>query len=159
MRPRIEAAQAGYRAGIPFNLDAWDGYPAARERLYDSFRKSGSRPLVLSGDSHAFWANDLADAAGRPVAVEFGTSAITSPSIGDAMPALPLGDLLAKANDEVLLCDQRAKGYVLLTLTLQKAHAVFIAMSTIYASDYSERQLAAYELAADAKAPKLQAIS
>lgn len=159
LRPRVEAAQAGYRAGLPFNLDAWDGYPAARERLYASFRQSGARPLVLSGDSHAFWANNLADDAGRPVAVEFGTTGITSPSIGDAMPALPIGDLLAKANDEVLFCDQRAKGYILLTLTPQKAHAAYIAMSTIYTRDDGERQIAAFDLAADASAPKLQLAS
>ncbi|MDX3899187.1 MAG: alkaline phosphatase D family protein [Sphingobium sp.] len=158
VRARIEAAQAGYRAGIPFNLDAWDGYPAARERLYDSFRRSSARPIVLSGDSHAFWANDLADAEGRPVAVELGTSAISSPSIGDSMPALPLGELLAAANSEVLLCDQRAKGYILLTLTPQKARAAFVAVSTIMARDYDERQLAAFELAADAATPKLQSV-
>jgi alkaline phosphatase D len=154
-RHRIEAAQAGYRAGIPFNLDAWDGYPAARERLYDSFRTAKSRPIVLSGDSHAFWANDLADRSGKPIAVEFGTSAISSPSIGDAMPALPLGDLLAKANGEVLLCDQRAKGYVLLTLTPQKALGEFIAVSTIYTREFSENRLAAFELAAGAGEPRL----
>ncbi len=41
MRQQVEAAQAGYRAGLPFNLDAWDGYVPARERLYASFRRAG----------------------------------------------------------------------------------------------------------------------
>lgn len=147
--PRIEQAQAGYRAGLPFNLDGWDGYPAARERLYASFRRAGSRPLVLAGDSHAFWANNLADAEGRAVAVEFGTSAISSPSIGDAMPRLPLGELLERVSPEVAFCDQRAKGYVLLTLTPQAAQADYIAVSTILDRDFTETRLARFAIGAE----------
>lgn len=156
LRAQVEAAQAGYRAGLPFNLDAWDGYPAARERLYAGFRRAGSQPLVLSGDSHAFWANNLADAQGRQVAVEFGTSAISSPSIGDALPRVPLGDLLVKSSPEVHFCDQRAKGYILLTLTPDKAAADYVAMSTIHAPDYEEAHLARFEVDAAAQSRTLR---
>jgi len=154
-RRQVEAAQAGYRAGLPFNLDSWDGYPPARERLYASFRKAGSQPLVISGDSHAFWANNLADAQGNAVAVEFGTSAISSPSIGDTLPQVPLGDLLVQASPEVVLCDQRAKGYVLLSLTPQQARADYIAMSTIYAPEFTESVRASFTVEAGAEARKL----
>ncbi|BAK67765.1 putative phosphodiesterase/alkaline phosphatase [Sphingobium sp. SYK-6] len=150
-RAQVEAAQAGYRAGLPFNLDAWDGYPAARERLYDSFRRAGSQPLILSGDSHAFWANALADQQGEPVAVEFGTSGISSPSVGDAIPQLPLGDFLTRSSPEVAFCDQRAKGYTLLRLTREAAVADYVAMSTIFARDYEARLLARFEVAAAAQ--------
>ncbi len=133
VRAQVEMAQAGYRAGLPFNLDAWDGYPAARERLYESVRRSGAHPLVLAGDSHAFWANQLADRDGNAIGVEFGTSSISSPSVGDALPQVPLGSLLEQASPEVLFCDQRAKGYILLTLTPDTATGDYVAMSTIYA--------------------------
>jgi len=155
LRAQIEAAQVGYRAGLPFNLDAWDGYPAARERLYAGFRRAGSQPLVVSGDSHAFWANNLADGQGRQVAIEFGTSAISSPSIGDAMPQLPVGDLLVGSSPEVHFCDQRAKGYILLTLTHEKAVADYVAMSTIHGSDYEVERLARFEVAASKPARSL----
>lgn len=148
LRAQVEAAQAGYRAGLPFNLDSWDGYPAARERLYASFRKAGAQPLVLAGDSHAFWANNLNDAENRPVGVEFGTSSVSSPSVGDMLPQVPLGDLLEKSSPEVVLCDQRAKGYILLTLTREKAVADYIAMSTIYSPDYRDKPLARFVLEA-----------
>lgn len=144
VRSQAEAAQVGYRAGLPFNLDAWDGYPGARERLYASIRRAGARPLVLSGDSHAFWANNLADAQGNPVGVEFGTSSISSPSIGDFMPDLPLGALLEQASPEVEFCDQRAKGYVLLRLTPERATADYVAMTNIYAPDEGEKPLARF---------------
>lgn len=148
MRARVEAAQASYRAGLPFNLDSWDGYPAARERLYASFRRARSNPLVLAGDSHAFWCNALADAAGVPVASEFGTSSISSPSIGDSVPQVPLGALLEQAGPEVLFCDQRGKGYILLTLTPTQATADYRAMSTILARPYAVKSVARYTVAA-----------
>lgn len=142
-KARLDAAQASFRAGLPFNMDSWDGYPAARERLYASFARAGTRPLVLSGDSHAFWTNRLADAQGRPVGTEFGTSSISSPSIGDAMPQLPLGALLEKAGEEVLFCDQRAKGYILLTLTPDRASADYRSVS-IQAKPYQAASLASF---------------
>ena len=145
---QLAAAQASYKAGLPFNLDSWDGYPAARERLYASFRRAGSHPLVLSGDSHAFWANDLRDQAGRAVAAEFGTSAITSPSIGDSLPQLPLGRMLEQASEEVQFCDQRAKGFILLTLTHKRARAEYQAVSTIVAKPYALSTIARFDVAA-----------
>jgi alkaline phosphatase D len=150
VRAQVEMAQAGYRAGLPFNLDAWDGYPAARERLYESIRRSGARPLVLAGDSHAFWANQLADKDGNPVGVEFGTSSISSPSIGDTLPQVPLGSLLRQASPEVLFCDQGAKGYILLTLTPDRAVGDYIAMSTIYEAKGTARSLARFAVQAGA---------
>lgn len=39
------------KMGLPLNLDAWDGYPAARERLFDEIRKNKSNAIVLAGDS------------------------------------------------------------------------------------------------------------
>ena len=149
VRGQVEMAQAGYRAGLPFNLDSWDGYPAARERLYAAFQRAGSEPLVLAGDSHAFWANNLANAQGTPVAVEFGASSISSPSIGDQLgEKVPLGQLLQAASPEVAFCDQRAKGYILLTLTHERAVADYVAMSTVYSTEYEARVLARFTVAA-----------
>ena len=147
-RANVVAAQAAQAAGLPFNLDSWDGYPAARERLYASFRRAGSRPLVLSGDSHAHWANRLADDSGTPVAAEFGATAVTSPSIGDVITGVDVGVALAAANEEVLFCDQKAKGYVLLTLTPDRARAEYRAVSTIFARAFTETTVATYEVRA-----------
>lgn len=151
---RVMAAQASYRAGLPFNLDSWDGYPAARERLYASFRRAGAHPLVLSGDSHAFWANALADAQGQPVAAEFGSSAISSPSVGDSLPQVPLGRFLEQAGEEVLFCDQRAKGFILLELTPERATADYRAVSTIFAKPYAVTSVARYTV--EAGSPAMQ---
>jgi alkaline phosphatase D len=146
LRQRIQGAQATYRAGVPMNLDAWDGYPHARERLYASFRRAGSHPIVLSGDSHSFWANQLADDAGRPVAKEFGTSSVTSPSWGDALPGLDLGGAIAARNEEVLFSDQERKGFVVLTLTRAEARADFHAVSTVLAKPFQSGAFKAFRI-------------
>jgi alkaline phosphatase D len=148
VRTTVQAAIATSKLGLPQNMDAWDGYPAERDRLYAAFQASGARPLVLSGDSHAFWGNQL-KAGDKIVAVELGVSSITSPSNGDALPDFPLGPELAKKNNQVLFCDQRAKGYVLLTLRRDEAIADYRAVSTIVAKPYDLATIKRYRIPAD----------
>ncbi len=133
-RDRLAAGIASYRAGLPFNFDSWDGYPPARERLYAAFRRAKSRPIVLSGDSHAAWANDLHDASGTLVAAEFGATAVTSPSYGSLLPGI--GAHIADANPEVRFCDQDNKGYLLLTLTPDHVLGDFRTVSTVLAKPF-----------------------
>jgi alkaline phosphatase D len=108
---------------LPFDLDGWDGYPAARARMDAIFQRAAGNTVVVSGDSHAFWVNQLRDAPGaQRVAAEFGASSVTSPSLGDEIGGFQLGQVFMAQNPEVSFCDQLAKGYVRLTLT--KAAAV-----------------------------------
>ena len=125
------------RAGLPFYPDTWDGYPWARERLYNLARKAGASDLVfLTGDSHSFWANRLQDAAGRSAGIEIGTAGITSP--GDFVES-GFGETLSRALDkafaahipEVVWTDNMHQGYVRLDLGRVAAEATFIAVDTI----------------------------
>lgn len=44
----------------PLNVDAWDGYPAARQRVLDALERRRIRDVVfLSGDVHSSWALDV----------------------------------------------------------------------------------------------------
>lgn len=48
-----------------YNLDQWDGYPAARGRLLRQLASLADNPVVLTGDIHSSWVHDLvADASG-----------------------------------------------------------------------------------------------
>jgi alkaline phosphatase D len=59
--------------------DAWAGYPPARERLFAMLAKRrAANPVVLTGDIHSFWVNDLANAGGDAVGVELVTSSIAT---------------------------------------------------------------------------------
>jgi len=47
-------------AGDAFGLDGWDGYPASRDRIQKGWVQRGvPNPVVLTGDVHRSWANDL----------------------------------------------------------------------------------------------------
>jgi alkaline phosphatase D len=150
-RGRVQANIAGYRAGLPFNFDSWDGYPPARERLYAAFRRIGVRPVVLAGDSHAAWANDLHDASGELVAAEFGTTAISSPSYGDVLPGI--GRMIQAASPEVKFCDQDNKGFLVLTLTPDQARADYHAVSTVVAKEFTTRVVASWAASFDKTKP------
>ncbi|MBO9557185.1 MAG: alkaline phosphatase D family protein [Caulobacter sp.] len=138
----VEESRALAKVGAPGNLDAWDGYPADRSRVYDIFKASRARPIVLAGDSHAFWANELWDDAGTTrVAAEFGVTSVTSPGYSDYLPGAPLGEAYVAANKEVKFTDQGAKGFLLLTLERGRATGELIAVSTILDTKYETRVL------------------
>jgi alkaline phosphatase D len=131
---------------LPYGLDMWDGYPADRQRLYGLIKDARANCVVVSGDSHAFWANELYDAreGGRRVAVEFGATGITSPGGGDYLTTVPVGELFARHNREVVFSDQAAKGFVLLTLTRRDLTAELIKVSTITDKAYHSDVLRAF---------------
>jgi alkaline phosphatase D len=138
----VEQARGLSQAGVPGNLDAWDGYPADRARVYDIFKAGKARPIVLAGDSHAFWANELWDDAGTMrVAAEFGVTSVTSPGYGDYLPGAPIDQAFVARNKEVKFTDQLAKGYLLLTLEHGKATGELVAVSTILSETYQTRVL------------------
>lgn len=143
---------------IPLTLDTWDGYPVNRERLYEIFRTANAHPVVLSGDSHSFWANELWDVARKTrIAAEFGTTGVTSPGFEDILQGAPLGEAFVARNPEVKFADSAAKGFVLLTLTREQAKAEFVAVSTIFSTDYTSRVIRTF-VTAPAKGPGVEAL-
>ena len=133
--------------GLPAGLDTWDGYPAARERLYGAFKTARATPIVISGDSHAFWANELWDGPGTTrVAAEFGATGISSPGFGDIIPGVDFGAAFIERNKEVVYANHAAKGFVLLTLTREAAKAEMVAVSTIFSPQYETAVLKTFEV-------------
>lgn len=131
--PAAEVLAWKGRWNLPFYPDTWDGYGWARERFYAAAREAGATDLVfLTGDSHSFWANRLADAVGRPAGVEIGTAGVTSPgdfveSGFDAATAARLDRAFADHNPEVLWTDNQHQGYVRLELSHAGGFATFLA--------------------------------
>ncbi|WP_296817134.1 alkaline phosphatase D family protein [Brevundimonas sp.] len=136
--------------GFPMNLDAWDGYPAERDRLYARARSANARLVVLSGDSHCAWANTLSDARGR-LGVEFGATAVSSPvpSYAQALPGAPLAEIMAAQNPEVEWCDFGPRGFFVLSLTPQAAECRMIGLSTIASRDFETEERARFRVEAD----------
>ena len=132
-----EKLQALARAGLPLNLDSWDGYPAARERFYDMLREAGAQAVVLSGDSHNAWAFDLADRNGRPAAVEFATPAVTSPGLAQYLPVPPeeMARRFVAHNPELVYFEPRWRGWIELTVTPEAVSGRFHYVSTVVARE------------------------
>ncbi len=137
---------------LPFYTDTWDGYPWARQRFYQACREAGAQDLmVLTGDSHSFWANRLTCDEGRPMGLEIGTAGITSPgdfidSGFDSGTAARLDQIFADRLDEVLWTDNLHQGYVRVVLYPNQATAEFIAVSTIERPEYSTTVLKTFRI-------------
>lgn len=130
---------------LPLYLDTWDGYPAARERFYQQCVAAGASDLiVLTGDSHAFWANELFNDSGRRMGVELGTAGITSP--GDFEDYGPEGAaafdrLVAEHNREVTWTDCTHRGFVKLVLTHDSAKADYIVVDNVKTQQFRSYSL------------------
>src|SRR6185369_5515806 len=64
LRPGVKQLLKLSKFPFPLSLDGWDGYPRARERVLAAIRAAGGDTLVITGDSHSAWANELSDATG-----------------------------------------------------------------------------------------------
>ncbi|WP_109808123.1 alkaline phosphatase D family protein [Sphingosinithalassobacter portus] len=118
----FQAGAIAAQAGLPFNMDSWGGYPAARARFLKSAQEMDAELLVLCGDSHNAWAFDLAQ-DGRPAGVEFAGHSVSSPGFESATTADPrtIARSLVDANSELKWCDTSNRGYMAMTLTPEKA--------------------------------------
>lgn len=113
--------------GLPYSLDKWDGYPAARKRLYDSARAANANLVTLTGDSHNAWAFDLYDQAGA-IGVEFAGQSVSSFGLerrfnGD--PARIAADFIA-ANPDLKWMDASNRGYFTLDITRDRIEAEYV---------------------------------
>ena len=122
------------------DLDAWNGYPVARERFYDIAKDASVTDLlVISGDSHSYWANALYDDGGQSMGVELGTTGITSPRGLLSLGHEGLGRydvLMAETNREVVWTNGNYNGFVRLEIDHEGARVDYVTMTNIETRDY-----------------------
>jgi alkaline phosphatase D len=122
------------------NPDQWHGYPSARQRLLQFLRGSAGGPatvgnvVVLTGDIHSSWANELVfdpldPASYNPttgvgaVAVELVTPGITSPGLPPLF--LPAVESARPYNPHLRWFDLMRQGYMILDLSPERAEAAW----------------------------------
>lgn len=145
--------------GLPSNFDAWDGYPAARERFYEMVKSAGDDGMVvLSGDTHTWWANDLTARDGTHMGVELGGHSVTSPSPYRKEFLGGKGDQFAlltnRDNDDVRYLSGEHHGYIDLEVTHDSLRAEYVAVDTIESRDYNAFTKVAFDIEKKAGAPK-----
>jgi alkaline phosphatase D len=111
--------------------DDWNGYPAARQRLLTQVHDTRlPNPVVIGGDIHSFWANDLKldfdDPAAPVVAAEFVGSSITAPP-----PPYAKFAAWAAENPHVRYFESRKRGYVSVDLAPARMEVAFRAISQV----------------------------
>ncbi len=133
LKARLKATVAAGHAGIPLNMDSWDGYPAARDRLLKASLEADANLVVLSGDSHNAWAFDL-DRNGVRAGVEMGGHSVSSPGAEDSLPWIApdaLARISVAANRQLKWCDTSQRGYMAVELTPTAASCEWRFMTTV----------------------------
>jgi alkaline phosphatase D len=90
-----------FRQRYYFKTDQWDGYRSERRALLEACATVDNL-VVLSGDLHGFYANELYadfDAPGEPIAVEYVVSAISAATVDVQLDAVIAGNVLLNALD------------------------------------------------------------
>ena len=107
--------------------DVWDGYPAARERIFDMIDNGRITDLaVLTGDIHSSWALDVARDPWQQYkptngtgsrAVEIVTPAVSSPPMFSTPAQREIATMLQPLARHLKFLEGDSRGYVLLDVT------------------------------------------
>lgn len=126
---------------MPYNLDAWDGYPKEREDLYDLFSAQNKRLVVVAGDTHNAWHSELKDKEGKTVGVEFATPGISSPGMEKYLKltndnAQIVAENLSSLIAELEYCNLHQRGYMVVTITPESSSAKWHFIDNVLSDEY-----------------------
>ena len=133
---------------LGYNLDAWDGYLAARENILGTSYSLGKRLVALAGDTHNAWHSALTLKLGVPglagpgtkVGEEFATSSVSSPGFEATLSAIPpaqLEQIFLSVVDDLKYLDASRRGYLVMTFTAEQAKGEWFFVNTITSRDYA----------------------
>jgi alkaline phosphatase D len=126
------------KLNLPLNLDAWDGYPACRERVFNAIKEYGTNCVSLAGDTHNAWAFNLADEKGTPVAVELATPGVSSPGLEAYLPVK--SDIITSAmlekSPELVYLNAKDRGWMEISITPETMSSSWFYVSTVLETTY-----------------------
>ena len=135
--------------GLPVYLDSWDGYPVAREKFFSRLKSEGVEDiLVLTGDAHEYWVNDLTTDTGDKIGIELVTAAVSSEPLG-AFMGKTVHDyalLMTQTNEDVKYYNAASNGYIDLELTRKKGTARFVVVNDVLSDDYDAFETARFTI-------------
>jgi alkaline phosphatase D len=154
MMARLNFAPGPSLPAAVLNMDSWDGYATARNRLLGFVDQRDIRNVVvLSGDAHVAFAADLHadfEAPGSPVATEFvGTSISSDFAPEDFAPeaiAAIQAALLHPSNGHIKFFNGALRGYVRCEVDEERWRADFRAVATVAAPTSAVQTLASFEI-------------
>ena len=132
---------------LGYNLDAWDGFPAARETVLATAAQLRKRLIVLSGDTHNAWHSQLTLAgladpalAGVKVGDEWATASVSSPGLEDYLRTLApaqIKSIFEGVVDDLNWMDPSRRGYLKVSFTASQARAEWVFVDAVTARTYA----------------------
>jgi alkaline phosphatase D len=124
-----------------FSMDKWDGYPAARQRLYARLKDTKApNPIVLSGDVHVHYGADLkldfVNPRSETVGVELTNTSITSG--GDGAEVAAMWEQIRPDNPHIRYHSAR-RGFIACTATPSLMRADFHVLDRVTVPDAADR--------------------
>jgi alkaline phosphatase D len=124
-----------------FSMDKWDGYTAARDRLYARLKETKApNPIVLSGDVHVHYGADLKmdyrDPRSETVGAEFTNTSVSSS--GDGADVSANWERIRSDNPHIKYHSAR-RGYVACTATPSSIRAEFKVLDKVSVPDLPAR--------------------
>lgn len=129
--------------GVALNQDQWDGYPAERDKILRHISSNNiDNVVILTGDIHTSWANDVphpdmsynSSTGAGSAAVEFVCTSVTSGSfITFSIPA----NIIPSVVTHVKYADLAKRGYLLFDVTNQKVQGDWVYVNTIASRTYT----------------------
>lgn len=129
--------------GYAFNLDQWDGYAADRRNLLDHIMANQvENVVVLTGDIHTSWGNDIphpdssynSSTGAGSVAVEFVSPSITSPNTPFPIPQ----SFIQLANPHIKYADLTMHGFTILDINKTRTQCDWNFVPSINPAVYSD---------------------
>jgi alkaline phosphatase D len=119
--------------GAEFWGDDWNGYPEARNRILGHMLSRGtSNPVVLTGDIHCAWANDLKADWADPSSQTIGTELVcTSISAGGSENPATSFEQYLPDNPHVKFFDPTHGGYTSVELTPERLTAQYLEVADL----------------------------
>ena len=145
---------------IPYNLDAWDGYAYEREVLLGTAKSRQQNFVVLAGDTHNAWANELSDVNGDVVGVEFATASVSSPGMEYYLQIpdveMPMTEVaVTQLVNDLKYANMGDRGFMTVTFTSEKAQANWHFVDTVFSPEFTEDESKHHTLTMMAGEPKL----
>jgi alkaline phosphatase D len=141
-------------ANDAFSQDGWDGYPASRDRIQKGWVQRGvPNPVVLTGDVHRAWANNLKVDFTNPASPVVGTELVSSSvsSDGDGADTTGVPD---SADNPHLKFYANHRGYVRTTISPTRMAVDFRAVKKVTTTGQPAVTLKSYVI--EAGRPGLQ---
>ena len=124
--------------GLVLNTDQWDGYPAERERFNNDILNNNIENLVvLTGDIHSSWANDLpgpnynSSTGQGSMGVEYVVTSVTSIGIPFNVPS----EIITLANPHIKWSNLDKRGYLILDVNQNRIQGDWVFCDNVLTSN------------------------